>query len=190
MFYLACVGARHKLWPEPRVWGQSWASMALGVRGGRRPRHTSIWLSSLWGEGRTWQPELAVLTPPRDLRPALGPCSPPPTVTHPHAHCSPRELAHRAEDQTYLGAALWGDPHSKKFGVSSLSLFPYLGGERQPSTVPGARPPAPSLPLGSMLPGAQGPGLVSREVLLSQECGTGGAGTSHPLIHTWTRSAC
>lgn len=37
--------------------------------------HSSIWLSSLWGEGRTWQWEWAVLMPSGDLRQALGPCS-------------------------------------------------------------------------------------------------------------------
>lgn len=66
-----------------------------------------------------------------------APVLPPPTPL------TPRELACRAGNKTYLGAALLGDPHSKKFSISSLSLFPYLEGERQlgqASTVPRCQP--------------------------------------------------
>lgn len=54
-----------------------------------------------------------------------------PWTPFPHSHISGSgSWSDRAGNQTYLGAAAWGEPHSKKSGVFSLSLFPYLWGGR------------------------------------------------------------
>lgn len=89
---------------------------------------------------------------------------------HPHIS-GPGSWTDKAETQTYLGAAAPGEPHSKKSSVSSLSLFPYLGGERQlrQAVFPGASSPASCLSLDTIPPGHMGP--VSTEALLSREHG-------------------
>lgn len=74
----------------------------------------------------------------------------------PPSHISgPGSWSDRAGNQTYLGAAAWGEPHSKKSGVFSLSLFPYLGGERQlgQALCPGVSSPISCLTLGTIPPG-------------------------------------
>lgn len=75
----------------------------------------------------------------------------------PPSHISgPGSWSERAGNQTYLGTAAWGEPHSKKSGVFSLSLFPYLGEERQlgQALCPGVSSPISCLPLGTIPPGA------------------------------------
>ena len=125
--------------------------------------------------------------PSGDLRPALGACSLP-SYTPPFP--APGIWAQRTEKKSHLGTAEWGDPHSKKSSVPSLLLFPYLGGERQlgPALCPGTSSPASCLPLGTILPGAQGPGPDHRDALLPKNLEWAGpgasAGASLPVSHS------
>lgn len=97
--------------------------------------------------------------------------------------------AHRTKNKTHLGTAEW-ETHLKKSSVPSLSLFPYLGGERQlgPALWPGTSSPASCLPLGTILPRAQGPGPDCRDALLPKNMEVAGpgvlAGASLPVSHS------
>ena len=116
-----------------------------------------------------------------------GTCSPPFYIPPCPA---PGIWAHRTQNKTHLGTAEWGDPHSKKSSVPSLSLFPYLGGERElgPALWPGTSSPASCLPLGTILPRAQGPGPDCRDTLLPNNMEVAGpgvlAGASLPVSHS------
>lgn len=121
--------------------------------------------------------------------------SPGPLFSSSHRPISaPGSWTDRVETQTYLGAASWGEPHSKKSSISSLSLFPYLGGERQLEQVlcPSTSSPASCLSLDIIPPGAHGPGQYRGSAFTRAwtEQGLGSwprvprAETSLPLSHT------
>lgn len=81
-----------------------------------------------------------------------GPLFSPYPLNSPPLPFQPQGAGTQVGNQTYLGATLLGAPHSEKLScVSSWSLFPYLGGERQlgkPALCPSASPPASGPPWG------------------------------------------
>lgn len=84
------------------------------------------------------------------------------------------------------GQPCWGLPTPRSSAAFLPCLFSHIwegrGSWGRQALRPGASPPASCLPLGTILQGHTGPGLVSREVLLSQECGRGRSWDPSPSL--------
>lgn len=159
LLYSACGSGEQALARTPGVEERPGPALALEAEEAG-VAYTSIWLSFLWGEIRTWQGEWAVLRPQEASGKPLAPVLPQ-TPNSPPPPFQPQGAGTQGGEPNLPGGNfVGGSPLQEVPRRFFLVSFPIPGGARQlgqASTVPRCQPTCLLPALGYHPPGAHGP---------------------------------